>query len=311
MWNHAPLMWTTPSAAKRAGMTPADSADMFAYLYSALYFAPPGNSDRGRAVFEAKQCADCHAQKPVEGKAGPAMSQWAPLDDPIMLSERMWNHASGMIKAAAQKKQWPVLSAQYLRPHHLHSQHAGSANARPTFRLGAPEKGRAVFERSCETCHSFGNQQAHKIDLLARRAPSTVVGYIAAMWNHAPAMHAKGGGVAPLQPGEMSDLIAFLFSQSYFFERGDAQRGRKVFEAKNCAECHETRRKEVGAPELTQAFEEYSPITMTSAVFRHGPAMFHAMQQNGRTWPHFEGSEMTDLMAYLNSRVIKRVAVRR
>jgi cytochrome c2 len=240
------------------------------------------------------------------------MSQWAPLDDPIMLSERMWNHASGMIKAAAQKKQWPVLSTQDVSDLIVYIRSAPEVRMRDqAFRLGTPEKGRGVFERSCETCHSFGNEQPHKIDLLARRAPPTVVGYIAAMWNHAPAMHAKGGGsLARLQPGEMSDLIAFLFSQSYFFERGDVQRGSKVFAAQKCADCHETRRKEVGAPDLTQAFEEYSPITMTSAVFRHGPAMFHAMQQNGRTWPHFEGSEMTDLIAYLNSRVIKRVAIR-
>ena len=180
-----------------------------------------------------------------------------------------------------------------------------------TFRLGTPEKGRVVFERSCETCHSFGNDHDKKIDLLARRAPATVVGYVAAMWNHAPTMHAKGGSVARLQPGEMSDLIAFLFSQSYFFERGDVQRGRKVFEAKNCIDCHENRRKEMGAPDLTQSFEEYSPITMTAAVFRHGPAMLQAMQQNGQTWPRFDGSEMTDLITYLNSRVIKRVATGR
>src|SRR5262245_29636234 len=91
IWNHATLMWTTPSGIKRADMTSADSADMFAYLYSSLYFAPSGDADRGKAVFEARQCADCHAAKPVQGKVGPAMSEWAPLDDPIMLAERMWN----------------------------------------------------------------------------------------------------------------------------------------------------------------------------------------------------------------------------
>jgi cytochrome c2 len=308
MWNHATLMWATPSGTKRADMTTADSADMFAYLYSALYFAPPGNADRGRAVFETRHCVDCHARKPVEGKVGPAMSEWPPLSDPIMFAERMWNHSSGMIKAA-QKKQWPLLSSQDVSDLIIYIRSVPEVRMRDqTFRLGVPDNGRAVFERNCETCHSFGNEQAHKIDLLGRRAPATVVGYIAAMWNHAPAMHAKAGGVARLQPGEMSDLVAFLFSQSYFFARGDPQRGRRVFETKNCADCHEKRRKEVGAPDLTQSFEEYSPITMTAAVFRHGPAMLQAMRQNGQTWPHFEGSEMTDLIAYLNSRVIKRVA---
>jgi len=312
MWNHAPVMWSTASATKRPDMTGADSADMFAYLYSALYFAPTGSPERGKAAFESRRCADCHATTTSVGQAGPAMSQWAPLDDPITFAERMWNHSSGMIKAGAHKKPWPVLSGQDVSDLIAYIRSVPEVQMRDhAFRLGTPEKGRAVFEHSCETCHSFGNAHGKKIDLLDRRAPATVVGYVAAMWNHAPAMHTKGGSVARLQPGEMSDLIAFLFSQSYFFERGDVQRGRKVFEAKNCVGCHENRRKEVGAPDLTQSFEEYSPITMTAAVFRHGPTMLQAMQQNGQTWPRFDGSEMTDLIAYLNSRVIKRVATGR
>ena len=106
----------------------------------------------------------------------------------------------------------------------------------------------------------------------------------------------------------MSDLIAFLFSQSYFFPRGNTASGRRIFENKQCAGCHEERRKETGAPELTQASEAYSPITLASAAWSHGPSMFHMMQQKGIPWPQFQGGEMADLIAYLNSRVVQRVA---
>src|SRR5581483_1581455 len=106
-----------------------------------------------------------------------------------------------------------------------------------------PEQGRLVFERSCESCHSFGPGAGKKIDLLARQAPKSVAGYIAEMWNHARTMGAQSGQhPAKLEPDEMSNLVAFLFSQSYFFQRGDSARGRRVFEEKNCAGCHEDRK---------------------------------------------------------------------
>jgi mono/diheme cytochrome c family protein len=64
------------------------------------------------------------------------------------------------------------------------------------------------------------------------------------------------------------------------FERGDSIHGRYIFQSKGCADCHEQRRKETGAPDLSQALETYSPITMTSAIWSHGPAMFQTIRQN-------------------------------
>src|SRR6185503_9826829 len=99
-----------------------------------------------------------------------------------------------------------------------------------TFGMGEPEQGRISFERSCEGCHSFGSAPGKKVDLLSQRAPQTVTGYIAAMWNHALIMQARSGFRFPkLGPGEMSNLIAFLFSESYFFERGNDRRGWNVY----------------------------------------------------------------------------------
>jgi mono/diheme cytochrome c family protein len=107
---------------------------------------------------------------------------------------------------------------------------------------------------------------------------------------------------------DMPHLTAFLFSEFYFFERGDAGRGRRVFEDKNCAGCHEQRRLETGSPDLAQSAELYSPITLTAAVWDHAPAMFEVMKADRVAWPRFRGSEMADLIAYLNSRVIVRIA---
>jgi hypothetical protein len=55
--------------------------------------------------------------------------------------------------------------------------------------------------------------------------------------------------------------------------------------------------------------EAYSPIILTSAAWQHGSSMKQAMKQQGIDWPEFKGREMADLIAYLNSRLIVRIAL--
>ena len=110
-------------------------------------------------------------------------------------------------------------------------------------------------------------------------------------------------------PKECQTWWHFSFLNPIFFERGNAARGREVFESKSCARCHEERRKETGAPDLSRSAELYSPITLTSAVWRHTPEMFAAVRRADVSWPRFQGSEMADVIAYLNSRVLVRIAV--
>jgi cytochrome c2 len=223
----------------------------------------------------------------------------------------MWNHSSDMSEAILGKEFVPPkLSSQDVADLMIYLRSLPALRSRSaTFGMGEPEQGRLVFERSCESCHSFGPSTGKRIDLLQRGAPKTVTGYIAAMWNHAELMRARGGRQFPKLDAEgMSNLVAFLFSESYFFERGNAARGRGVFESKSCARCHEERRKETGAPDLSQSAELFSPITLTSAVWRHTPEMFGAARRAGVSWPRFQGSEMADVIAYLNSRVLVRIA---
>jgi len=71
--------------------------------------------------------------------------------------------------------------------------------------------------------------------------------------------------------------------------------------------CHEQQRAETGAPDLAMGAERYSPITISASVWRHGPAVLEIMQKRNVRWPQFSGPEMSDLIAYLNSRLIPRV----
>jgi cytochrome c2 len=307
-------MWTSSESANKRniGLTSTEAADLFAYLYSVLYFAPRGDANRGKNFLE-KNCKPCHTGR---FGAGSAISEWPRADDPVVWAERMWNHSAEMSRAAVRKGfPRPILTGQNVADLLLYLRILSTLRPSPaTFGIGEPERGLPVFERVCESCHTFGPGPGKKIDLLAHQAPATIAGYIAEMWNHEPQMLAQRGQsvIQPqkLQPGEMSNLVAFLFAQSYFFERGDSIHGRYVFESKGCANCHEQRRKETGAPDLSQALEAYSPITMTSAIWNHGPAMLQTMRQNRGSWSQFQGSEMADLIAYLNSRLLPSIAPR-
>lgn len=309
LWNHSPAMWSAQNAGQiRPMLSSAETADLFAYFYSLLYFSIPGDASRGKLVFEQKNCARCHAKTNI----GPPISAWAEVKDPISWAERMWNHSGKMYTEMSRIDiPWPRFTTQNMVDLLVYLRNLPAARSHSaTFRPGDPEKGRRTFERSCESCHSFGARTAeHKIDLLKMRAVRTLTGYVTAMWNHAPLMRKRAGNNFPtLNFDEMSDLVAYLFAQRYFYEEGNVSRGAHVFESKKCVVCHEQRRQETRAPDLSMAAERYSPITMSTAIWRHGPAMLEMMKKEKLPWPQFTGPEMANLIAYLNSRLIPRAA---
>jgi mono/diheme cytochrome c family protein len=205
---------------------------------------------------------------------------------------------------------WPELTAQNVVDLLIYIRSLPESRSQfATFQPGEPELGRVVFDRNCSACHSLNGKQDRKIDLLDRPGPRTLTDYVAAMWNHAPEMKRHTGQALPvLQPGDMTHLVGYLFDQHYFYEKGDVTRGGRVYREKNCVTCHETRRPETGAPDLTQANERFSPVTMTAAIWKHGPTMLEMMRSEQMAWPEFHGSEMTNLIAYLNSRLVRRIA---
>ncbi len=317
LWNHSPAMWRAQRARGiRPMLDSTETADLFAYFFSLSYFSTPGDAAHGRMIFERASCSRCHATEAAvrdrRRPAGPPISTWSEVDDPLAWAERMWNH-SGLVYSdlSSNGLPRPELSTKdmvdllvYLRTVPESRSHSA------VFQPGNPEKGRVTFESSCESCHSFGSRTAErKIDLLKTRGPAVLTDYVTAMWNHAPLMHRRAGNNFPiLGPGDMGNLIAYLFAQRYFDEEGNAARGAQVFDEKNCKSCHEQRRLETRAPDLTVATERYSPITLSASVWRHGPAMLEAIKEKELAWPEFSGSEMSDLIAYLNSRLVPRIA---
>ena len=313
LWNHGPTMWAAQRSRQiQPTLDSTETADLFAYFYSLSYFNVPGDAGRGRVVFEKNNCTRCHTGTVQKPGIGPSIATWNEVRDPIRWAERMWNHSGKMYEETVRAGiRWPNLSSQNVVDLIAYFRDMPEARSQSAaFQPGDPELGRLTFERRCESCHAFGNRTAErKIDLLKTPAPHTMTGYAAAMWNHAPLMHKRAGSDFPiLVSGEMNDLVAYLFAQRYFYEEGDPALGAIVFKSKNCVLCHEQQRQQTGAPDLRLATERFSPITMSSGVWRHGPGMFEKMKQQNLEWPQLSGPEMSNLVAYLNSRLVQKNA---
>jgi cytochrome c2 len=296
MWNHAPAMWASMREHQIvAGELDRQSAqDLMAFFYASRFFEQPGDAGRGKRAFQRLGCAGCH-NLPV--------SQWQGLADPIALVDAMWNHRSQMLGATAAKGvRFPLLSAQDLTDMLVYLRNLPGTRAQTgVFRIGAVSSsnaagsGEAVFQSAgCAQCHQT-------VDALADRVQGQTLTEIAVeMWNHAPRMAAAGAPAAPLAPGEMQALVSSFWAAKFFEASGRPSSGSRVFASKKCAVCHNDASS--GAPQLPSAGGEFSAADMLSVLWKHGPNMLDQMKTKGIAWPRFEGTQMADLIAYLNAR---------
>ena len=298
MWNHAPTMWASMRAVDiHAGdLDEQAAADLFAFFYSSRFFEPPGDAGRGKRVLE-RDCARCHGMKtPAEAGIPPVM-EWKSVNTPFELIATIWNHLPGMQAAAARKRvALPVLSGQDLVDLLVYARHLPRVRDSEThFETTSGAEGPALFQsKGCAGCHKAGSA------LAARIKGRTLTEIGAAMWNHGAAMRTPGAPPAHFDPDEMRELLSYLWARQFFVDAGDAARGSRVFTVKGCAGCHSNPAS--GAPPITSGAHDFSEAAVVSALWRHGPAMLESMRKKGTPWPRFNGREMSDLIAFLNSK---------
>lgn len=295
MWNHAPAMW---AAMRTRNIRPADlneqaAADLFAYFYSARFFEKLGDAGRGKRLFSSKHCAECHGLTDAKLPAAKPVSQWESLGQPLELVNALWNHAATMRQEFANKKlNWPDLTAQDLTDMLVYLRNLPSspiANARIEITPGT--NGQALFEsKRCAVCHTG------KTPLTARLKGKTLTDIAVDMWEHAPRMPADP---APLTVAEMRDIVSYLWADQFFEDAGSPTAGTRVFTAKRCATCHNDASS--GAPKITGTGRSFSAAAIVSVLWHHGPNMLDQMKTKGIAWPRFEGSDMANLIAYLNA----------
>jgi len=296
MWSHAPVMWAAMSKENIAPpkVSADQGADLFAYFYAARFFEKPGEAERGKRLFSEKHCTVCHSLTATGGGIGPPVEKWESLQAPIVLIARMWNHQSQMHNAmAARGIAWPQLTSQELDDMLVYLQNLPQTRGGESIvDLPSPENGEALFrDKGCISCH------VGKLALENRLGDSTLTDIAAAMWDHAPQMRQPP---PELSVAEWRQLVSYVWAKQFFATKGDAARGRKIFESRKCAVCHND--PSSGAPSLSKPAEPYSAISMVSVLWQHGPTMLAKMQEKHIAWPQLSQDEMANLIAYLNSR---------
>ena len=117
MWNHGPAIWQKMAEMNIPfpTLTDQEMANLVAFLYSLPYFDEPGNSARGRGVFERKGCAACHGVAGRGGAGGPDLTKTLGAVSPIAIAAAMWNHGYAMEQMArARGVPWPDLDGRDL-----------------------------------------------------------------------------------------------------------------------------------------------------------------------------------------------------
>ena len=179
---------------------------------------------------------------------------------------------------------------------------------------GNPTAGEQVFQdKGCNQCHSVGGTGAKKApDLSTVSAGGNPDAWTQAMLNHANSMvgpiTSTLGEWPQFSGTQMNDLIAYAStgvqpaSGKPHRATGNAERGWTVFQAR-CMQCHAVRGQggSIG-PELGPDHDV--PLTtaqFASLMWNHAPAMLKVGSASGVAPPQLQGSDMTDLVAFLAS----------
>ncbi len=269
------------------------------------------NAMAGSRVFGSKGCVKCHSVNGLGGTLGPDLGHVAQRRSFYDLAATMWNHLPRMEE---RMREFGIERPQ------LNEREAGDLVAF-LFTLdyfdppGDVEAGEQLFvEKKCVVCHQVGvhgGVTGPSLDHLGQFASPILVA--AAMWNHGPGMQtmmeAKGIERPTFSGTELTDLIAYLESKSppplggpLYVLPGDAEEGRAVFTASNCADCHSVQG--VGGrvgPDLARRGVRWDLTQFAAAMWNKAPRMTTHMQARGIQVPQLDAGEMADLVAYLYS----------
>lgn len=311
MWNHFPRMAARMKelGISRPHLDTRETSHLIAFLYTLNYFDPPGNPQAGKKLFTEKRCVVCHQVGGTGGVVGPNLDFLKQYGSPIFVAAAMWNHGPAMAEAMrARGITRPTFTATELNDLIAYLKAASPAPVEePLYVLpGRTNEGHRLFvQKKCQECHGVRGEGG-KVgpDLAERGLHKSLTEFAAAMWNKIPAMmaamKAQSIAVPQLEPQEMADIVAYLYSVQYFAEPGDPRRGEQLVTARGCLGCHRVRGKGgKGAGDLARGARFPSPAAAVAAMWNHALIMEEVAQPQKIAWPQFRPDEMADLVAYL------------
>ena len=313
LWNHAPRMADRMRSLgiQRPTLDAREAGDLVAFLFTLDYFDPRGDVDAGRRLFGEKRCIVCHQVGGTGGVVGPNLDALRQYASPIYLAAQMWNHGPRMATVMKSKNiPRPTFKDSELRDLITYVGSASPVIAQgPLYVLpGVAGRGRTVFaQKRCIECHSAAGQGGEVgPDLAERSINLSQMQFASAMWNKTPAMldamRSRAIPVPQLQPDEMADIVAYLYSVRYFAAGGDPKKGVAVANAKGCLSCHALRG-ERGKPagDLAAAKNLESPAAILAALWDHSFIQDPRPARAKAPWAEIGADEMADLVAFLQS----------
>lgn len=314
LWNHSPEMIEKMRERRisRPSISPAEMADLAAFLYFLNYFDPPGEPIKGQALFSAKHCGKCHTLGGAGGQVGMPLDKYKRFASPLFLAGAMWSHNAAMAKKMGEMGvSRPEFSGRDLAHIFAYIQSASTEQSHEkTYMVpGSPARGEQVFaSKGCVQCHAVRGAGGHVgPDLGKSELHRSVTEIAGLMWNHEPAMWTKMQGLGIPLPEfsdqEISDLIAYLFFLQYFDPPGNVAKGQQLYMDKGCVLCHYAPKgaERRFAPDLSASEALASPVALSSAMWNHAPTMESQIRERGLPWPRFQDDEVRDLVEYLRS----------
>jgi len=193
---------------------------------------------------------------------------------------------------------------------------SGSMAVAASFEADA-QRGSEFFKtQGCGTCHMQGTAKGKAPDLGQRFDRNyTPAGIAALMWNHAPVMWAamSSQGVAPpaVSSQQAADLFAFFYSARYFEKPGEAERGKRVFQSKHCAECHAIAGPGGGPGKpVAEWISLRDPVVLVENMWDHADNMKAEMASRKIAFPQLTTQDFADLLVYLGNLPETRNAAR-
>jgi cytochrome c551/c552 len=173
------------------------------------------------------------------------------------------------------------------------------------------ERGAAVLQNEgCLECHRVRGEGAQRTgttaapDLGARIVPDYTVSALAsAVWNHTPAMWAQISSRVMAQPSpteaDWEDVFLYLYSLQFSGRPALARRGERLFELKQCANCHVAANGDSSFAKPVSAWARLDdPIELISQMWNHASSMKKEFTGRGG-WKKLSGRDVLDLTVYL------------
>lgn len=305
MWNHIPKMLgqIQETGGRPSTLSREDMSDLFALMFFVRQLDERGDPTRGEQILRVKGCSECHSVDTTEGGAGPDLARWGRYANPVVWAQMMWEHAPLMETAMRRSgMEWPELEGSDLVHIVAFVRSAGVSGEKTYLRPGSAKNGQQLFrEKKCDRCHPGSGPNLRELNL-----PASAGALASRMWNHSPAMNQvmreRDVERRAIGPQELADILAYILALGHKDQDGDVERGRRVFTAKGCVQCHEqSEMADATAPTVAQLSGDATPVGMAAVMWNHGATMLERMTEAGLSWPVFDDREMVDLLEYLRT----------